>query len=216
MKQAVNPVIQNDIMRYKKNKLAANLALLGLVFGCLYFVVLYAQVKNKNYYYTWAIAVDVIYNLVFLLITFLCSEQVKNYERKLFWLQLVVSVLQIARIFWLPLGGLTNQAISSGVFTAMLVGLVGSGVLIAASAVIGFIRSKSVEEFNKKVLSGEVCVEQTLKELDEAEGDSIKTVENPVIDEALKETETEAEAEEKPVNEQVEDLPVVDNSGEVE
>ena len=90
MNKSVNPVIKNDIQRYKKNKFGANLALLGLVFGCVYFIVLYAQVKNDNYYYNWAIAFDVIYNLVFMLITFLCSEQVKNYNRKLFWLQLIV------------------------------------------------------------------------------------------------------------------------------
>ena len=169
MNKSVNPVIKNDIQRYKKNKFGANLALLGLVFGCVYFIVLYAQVKNNNYYYTWAIAFDVIYNLVFMLITFLCSEQVKNYNRKLFWLQLVVGVLQIARIFWLPLGGITAKAISAGSFIAMLVGLAGSGAFIIASAVVGFIRSKMVEDFNKKLESGEVSVEATLKELDARE-----------------------------------------------
>ena len=41
MNKAKNPVIQNDIMRYKKNKLASLLAIAGLVFGCVYFIVLY-------------------------------------------------------------------------------------------------------------------------------------------------------------------------------
>ena len=98
MKKNVNPVIQNDIMRYKKNKLGANLALLGLVFGCIYFIVLYAQVKNDDFYYKWSIAADVLLNLVFLLLTFLCSEQVKGYNRKLFWLRIVMGVVQIERI----------------------------------------------------------------------------------------------------------------------
>ena len=83
VKAPKNPVIQKDIMRYKKNKFGANLAILGLAVGCLYFLVLYAQVKNNDFYYTWQIAFDVIYNLFFLLFVFLFSEQVKNYKNGL-------------------------------------------------------------------------------------------------------------------------------------
>lgn len=163
MKQAKNPVIQNDIQRYKKNKLGANLALLGLAFGCLYFLFLYAQVKNDNYYYNWSIAFDVVYNLFFLLFVFLFSEQVKNYNKKLFPLQLIVGVLQIARIFWLPLGGYLAKAIDTAAFLEMLICLAVSGALIIASAVIGFIRSKSVEAFNKKLEAGEINLDEELK-----------------------------------------------------
>ena len=167
MKEKMNPVISSDILRYKKNKFGANLALMGLAAGCLYFLVLYAQVKNGDFYYTWQIAFDVIYNLFFLLAVFLFSEQVKNYDRSLFYVQLCVGALQIARIFWLPLTGILAEAISAGVFVAMLIFLALSGVLIICSAVIGFIRSKEVENFNKKVDSGEVDIDKTLKELDE-------------------------------------------------
>ena len=66
MKKDVNPVIQNDIQRYKKNKLGSSLALFGIVFACVYFIFLYAQVKNENYYYRWHIAMDVGYNLILL------------------------------------------------------------------------------------------------------------------------------------------------------
>ena len=175
-----NPVIQNDIMRYKKNKLGANLALLGIVFGCLYFLILYAQVKNGDFYYTWEIAFDVIYNLFFLLLTFLVSEQVKNYNKKLFPLQIILGALQIARIFWLPLKGITNTiingageevtVITSGTFILMTVCLAASGALIIASAIIGFIRAKSVEDFAKKVEAGEVDLDSALKEEENAGG----------------------------------------------
>lgn len=164
MKQAKNPVIQNDIMRYKKNKLGSMLALLGLVCGCVYFVVLYAQVKNNNFYYTWEIAFDVVYNLFFLLFTFLFSEQVKNYNSKMFPLQVIVGALQVARIFWLPLIGITQNVLSAGTFIAMAVALAASGVLIIASGVIGYFRSRSVANFNKKVMSGEINLEAELKE----------------------------------------------------
>ncbi|MDE5667743.1 MAG: hypothetical protein K2I29_05830 [Clostridia bacterium] len=163
VKKPKNPVIQKDIMRYKKNKFGANLAILGLALGCLYFLVLYAQVKNNDFYYTWQIAFDVIYNLFFLLFVFLFSEQVKNYKRKLFPLQIVVGVLQIARIFWLPFTGMLASAITWATFLAMAIFLAASGACIIASAIIGFIRSKEVDEFSKKLEAGEVDLEVELK-----------------------------------------------------
>lgn len=163
VKAPKNPVIQKDIMRYKKNKFGANLAILGLAVGCLYFLVLYAQVKNNDFYYTWQIAFDVIYNLFFLLFVFLFSEQVKNYNRKLFPLQIIVGVLQIARIFWLPFTGMLANAITWATLLAMAIFLAASGACIIASAVIGFIRSKEVDEFSKKLEAGEVDLEVELK-----------------------------------------------------
>ena len=179
-KAPMNPVIKDDIQRYKKNKLAANLALLGIVFCCAYFIVLYAQVRNGGYYYKWPIAIDVIYNLFFLLFVFLFSEQVKNYNRKLFWLQMVFGVMQVVRIFWLPLAGVAETAypslagvvysgkvLSTGAFMCMVVFLAASAACVILSGVFGFIRSKSLENFNKKLESGELSIEKTLKELDE-------------------------------------------------
>lgn len=177
-KQPKNPVVQNDILRYRKNKLAANLALLGLACGCVFFLILYAQVKNNDIYYTWEIAFDVIYNLFFLLFVFLFSEQVKNYKRKLFPAQLVVGALQIARIFWLPLKGITNTmpntgatCITSGTFIAMVVSLAASGACIIVSAIIGFIRAKAVEDFAKRVEAGEVDLDGELKKEENAGGE---------------------------------------------
>lgn len=205
MKSAVNPVIKNDIQRYKKNKFAANLALLGLVCGCVYFIVLYAQVKNGNYYYKWPIALDVIYNLIFLLFTFLFSEQVKNYNSKLFWAQTVIGVMQVVRIFWLPLAGVTETlyptlagvsyngaVLSNGSFIAMVVALALSGACVLVSGIIGLIRSRSLEEYQKQVAAGEVSVEKVLKQLDEEdEANAVKTVSNPVLDGALESAEKE-------------------------
>lgn len=159
-----NPVISKDIMRYKKNKLGANLALAGLACGCVYFLVLYAQVKNENFYYNWSIAFDVIYNLFFLLLTFLFSEQVKNYDSKLFVLQLLVGAFQIARIFWLPYTGLHAEKISREIFAVMAVALGASGALILASGIIGYIRSKTVRVFVNDLEKGDIDLDAALKE----------------------------------------------------
>lgn len=163
-KNAGNPVLQKDVMRYKKNKFGANLALIGLALGCIYFLSLYSQVKNDNFYYTWAIAFDVIYNLFFLLFVFLFSEQIKNYDDKLFVFQIIVGALQIARIFWLPLTGIINQAISMGAFLTMAISLGASGACIVAASIIGRIRAREVAEFTKKLENGEIDLDKELKE----------------------------------------------------
>lgn len=180
MSKANNPIIKDDIQRFKKNKLGSMLALLGIVFCCVYFIVLYAQVKNGDYYYKWPLAIDVIYNLFFLLFVFLFSEQVKGYNRKLFWLQMVFGALQFARIAWLPLAGMvesvyntwakiafTGRVLSIGAFLVMSISLALSGACVIASGIIGFVRSKQLDEFNAKIASGEVDVDATLKQLDE-------------------------------------------------
>ena len=173
-----NPVLSSDILRYKKNKFGANLALLAIVCDCIYFIFLYAVADEagRAYYSNWAIAFDVIFNLVFLLLTFLLSEQVKNYNSKLCILQIVLGALQIGRIFWLPLGGITNSAITTGKFLVLTISLAASGALEIASAVIGYIRSKQVAEFTKKVEAGEVDVMETIRELDAEEAQSAPEV----------------------------------------
>lgn len=181
-KPEINPVIGHDILRYKKNKFGANLALGGLACGCIYFMFLYA-VFNTNRKYGedfffywkpangqfggWGIAFDVIYNLFFLLLVFLCSEQVKNYNRKLFIPQIVVGALQFARIFWHPFTGFKAGIVEPAKFVIMAIALAASGALIIASAIIGYLRSKEVEEFNKTIESGEVDIMAVVKELDE-------------------------------------------------
>ena len=174
-----NPILQKDIMQYKKNKFAANLALLGLLAGCVYFIILYAQVSKLKvdfdtynislFYYKWSLAVDVIYNLFFLLFVFFFSEQVKNYKRNMFVFQLIIGALQIARIFWLPLTGYLHGPTKIGGFLAMAIALGVSGACIIASAVIGYIRSKSLDNFLKAVEKGEIDVEAALKEEPAAE-----------------------------------------------
>lgn len=173
-----NPILQKDIMQYKKNKLAANLALLGLVAGCVYFIVLYAQVstlafskfnKAQTFYYKWSIAVDVIYNLFFLLFVFFFSEQVKNYKRNMFVFQLIVGTLQIARIFWLPLSGFQHEVTKIGGFLVMLIALALSGACVIASAVIGYIRSKALDNYQRSVAEGKVDLDAALMEEPKAE-----------------------------------------------
>ncbi|MDE6597096.1 MAG: hypothetical protein K2K60_00475 [Clostridia bacterium] len=178
-KKTVNQqIIANDVLRYKKNKLASMLALLGLVFNCLYFMILYAFPRAE--YTTIKIGVSVIITLIVLLTIFLSSEGVKGYNKKFSIVLLVVAAFQILRIFGYPLDGVRNNTLigadsthtvgyfgiypkSSGMFFALMtIYLAASAGCLIASAVIGWIYAARLEKFQKQLDLGEVSIENAI------------------------------------------------------
>lgn len=187
-KSANLKIVQDDILRFKKNKIGQMLAYLGLVFNCLYFMLLYAF--NNTYFYVINIGVSVLLNLILLLAIFLAGEGVKSYTKKYCIVLLVIAVIQIIRIFGLPLGGVTNSAFTTLVskggetvgrdyfgvelsqaaaMTLLVVYLVISAVALAFSAVWSYLVCIRHEKFNKALEDGSVNVEKALEELEKEE-----------------------------------------------
>lgn len=181
-------IIADDILRYKKNKLAGGLALLGLVFNCLYFMILYALPNHKDKpIFTVMIGASVLFTLIVLLAIFYASEGVKGYNKKFAIVLLVCAVFQIARIFYYPLNGLIDNTLmtsdanhtfgyfgiyfkSSGpVFALMVIYLAASAACLIGAAVWGWIVAVRLEKFQKALDNGEISIEQTLKEMDAEE-----------------------------------------------
>lgn len=173
-------IITGDILKYKTNKIASTLALVGIVFSALYFCLLYALESTTDGYFTttWKIGFSVILTLFSLLATFLASEGIKNYKKKFCIVLLVLAAIQIIRIFGLPLealragGGLNNgyffTTITPAVaFTIATIWLVLSAAALVGSALIGYINCVRLESHNKKVESGEIDINRTLLEMDE-------------------------------------------------
>ncbi len=191
MKKATsNKLVRADLDRYKKNKLGANLALLGLVFECLYFMLIYgikAALESDGLSYTKFCSIDigisVILTLIILLVSFLSSEGVKGYNKKFCIVLLVLAAVQIGKIFWLPLYGLkekilnvnyfglepTTKGVNETEFTFLLVYLVASAACFVASAVLSYLRCVQLEKHVKAVESGEVDMDKVLAELDAAD-----------------------------------------------
>ena len=94
-------MIRKDRMRFIKNKLSANLAILAILFDVFYFVSIY-QSDVGDYYYSILIGGSILYNLVFMLAAFLASEGIKNYKGGYAWLLGALGIGQIVRIFILP------------------------------------------------------------------------------------------------------------------
>ncbi len=140
--------IQLDRMRFTKNTTSSRLALLAIVFDVLFFISLYKS-DVDTYYYTILIGASIIYNLVFLLATFLCSEGVKNYQVSYSWVMMALGVGQIVRIFIIPMNAhqaVVNNAVVMGdaQFIRMVIYLVLSAVCLFAGAIINLNKSRAL------------------------------------------------------------------------
>ena len=111
--------IAKDRMRYTKVKFSSMLAILAIVFDCLYFVSIY-QSDVGTFYYNWLIGVSIVYNLIFLLAAFLASESVKNRKDGYSGILIVLGVVQIARIFILPAQAHAATVLVNGVETVVM------------------------------------------------------------------------------------------------
>ncbi len=155
-------MIRRDRMRYKRNKLSANLALLAIVLDVLYFVNIY-QNDAGTYYHNWKIGVSIVYNLIFLLAAFLAEEGVKNYKKAYSIPLVILGVIQIGRIFWLPMqahtyinveAGFPEPPMGDGQFTYLVVLLILSAVCLVASAAVNYMKCKALEA-HMKMLEGQ-------------------------------------------------------------
>ncbi len=146
--------IKRDRMLYTKDKRSANLVLLAIVFDCLYFVSIYGT-DVGSFYYDWVIGASVVYNLLFLLTAFLCSEGVKNRKTGYTGLLIFIGVMQIVRIFYLParahaavveVSGQQLAAMGDGQYMYVLVCLAVSGICCVVAAVMSYINNKNLAE----------------------------------------------------------------------
>ena len=142
--------IQRDRMRFTKNTLSSGLALLAILFNVFYFVSIYKS-DVGSYYYNIIIGASILYNLIFMLLVFLSSEGVKGYNAAYAYVLLAVGVLQIARIFILPLSAhaavvTVNQqetiVMQNAQFVRVVVYLLASAVCCLVAGVVGIRKSR--------------------------------------------------------------------------
>ena len=140
--------VQLDRMRYTKNTTSSRLALLAIAFDVLFFLSIYKS-DVGTYYYTMTIGGSIIYNLIFLLAAFLCSEGVKKYQTVYSWVMIVLGILQIARIFIIPMDAhrtiISSEPVMGNaqfIFTVVCLAL--SAACLFAGAVINLKKSRAL------------------------------------------------------------------------
>ena len=150
--------IKKDRLLYTQNKISSNLTYLGIVFGVLYFVSIYQSDVN-NYYYTFNIGLSVIYNLMFLLIAFLSSEGLKNYKISYAYLVIAVGIMQIVRIWGIPMDahktlttveGVVRLVMEDGQFQYCCIMLIVSAVCCILAGVIGIYKTVMLNNYKRE------------------------------------------------------------------
>ena len=152
-----NPkTIKRDRMRYAKNTFSSRLTYLAILFNVLYFVSIYES-DVGSWYYQILIGGSIVYNLVFMLVTFLASEGVKNYKISYSWLLLAAGVGQIVRIFILPMQAYKATVTISKVtypvmevpqLTWVIICLVASALCCFVAGAVGVYRSRTLAAYN--------------------------------------------------------------------
>lgn len=150
---------KRDRMRYAKNSLSSSLAILAILFDVFFFVSIY-KTDIGSYYYKAIIGISIIYNLLFMLCVFLCSEGVKNYNKAYSYVLLAVGALQIVRIFIIPMKayastvvlGEAEIAVMSGAqFARVVIYLALSALFCFSAGVVGLLKSHSLSEHLKSL-----------------------------------------------------------------
>ena len=136
--------IRLDRMRYVKNTASSRLCYLAILLNVFYFVSIYKS-DVGSWYYQILIGASIVYNLLFMLMAFLASEGVKNYQASYSKLLYGLGAGQIARIFILPLqahqalvkiGGAETAVMGNGQFIRVIIYLAGSAACLLAAGVI--------------------------------------------------------------------------------
>ena len=145
-----------DRMRYVKNTASSRLCYLAILLNVLYFVSIYKS-DVGSWYYQILVGGSIVYNLLFMLITFLASEGVKSYQESYSKVLFVLGVLQVCRIFILPMqavnatvkvGGEEIAVMGLAQFIRCILYLAGS----AASLVFaGIINAKRAGALNRHI-----------------------------------------------------------------
>ena len=145
-------LIRRDRMRFTKNTLSSGLALLAILFNVLYFVSIYKS-DVGSYYYNIRMGASVLYNLIFMLVVFLASEGVKGYKASFAYVLLAVGVLQILRIFFLPMQAhaamvkVNKQEVlvmQTAQFVRIVVYLASSSACCLIAGIVGIHRSRAL------------------------------------------------------------------------
>lgn len=144
--------IETDRLRYTKNTASSRLAILAILFDVFFFVSIYKS-DVGSYYYNILIGASILYNLIFMLAAFLASEGVKNYKIPYSWLLIALGLIQVARIFILPLSahgatvtlkGETFAVMGNGQFIRVVIYLAVSALCCFASALINLKKSRAL------------------------------------------------------------------------
>jgi TRAP-type uncharacterized transport system fused permease subunit len=132
-------------MQYQLDKLSYWLCVFSIVFNMVYFVSVYT---NKVVAPDVTIGADVVVNIVFMLIVFLGSEKLKAYQKKWNVYVMLIGVVQILRIFFVPMHYNQMEVLIGLEHTLAVVWLSVSGILLLLAGINSSINLKVLSRYD--------------------------------------------------------------------
>ena len=151
--------IKRDRLRYTKNSSSATQAYVAILFNVFYFISIYSYNEYAGqFYYSKNIGFSVVSNLLFLLVSFLASEGVKNYKMGYCIAFIPLGAFQLLRIVEIPLkdhnyrfllNGSMTRVMNDKQFIFVCVCLCCSALACFATAITGIRKTKMLREYEK-------------------------------------------------------------------
>lgn len=126
-------------MKYQPDKVSYWFCILSIVINMVYFVSVYS---NRSVVPDVAVGTDVLINIIFMMVVFLASEKLKGYTRNWNKYISIVGVLQILRIFWLPMHYNKLGMLEGTKYILTLSYLITSGVFLIIAGINATINQK--------------------------------------------------------------------------
>jgi hypothetical protein len=149
-----------EMLRYRPNGVSYGLTFLGCAAMAASFCLIYSGTvisKSKTFSLFgitslgfWA-AFDVLLNIVLLLFLFLAASQMKTYSRKWGIFALCVAVFECIRPFLYPLALRQADILNSGLFVAVVILQIGSGVCFLIAGLVSIYRGQTLQAYLKTV-----------------------------------------------------------------
>ncbi len=136
--------VQKDILRYKSNSLARSFCFIAIICNCLAFLFVYSTMSKVSY----LTGIDIVFNILFMLFTFLTAEKIKVYNKNASFAALGLGLLEITHYFWYILIIYTQEgSIEAWVNYADLILMMVSGGLLIVAAIANYFRSSILENY---------------------------------------------------------------------
>ena len=134
-----------EIMKYQSDKLSYSLCVFGIIFNVIYFVSIYT---NRSIAPDAVIGADVLINIIFMMVVFLASEKLKLYEKKWNIYALLLGIVQILRVFWLPMHYKNLDMLVGSKYILILLWLLSSAAVLILAGINATVNSAILSKAN--------------------------------------------------------------------
>lgn len=138
---------QKDMLRYQPHKSAYWLCMFAILLDCLGFCFVYSTLENVE----WTTGVDIIFNILFLLVTFVTAENIKVYNKTASYIGIIIGALEIGHFFWYSLPLYTAGDILTWVMVGDLVCFIAAGAFLLIAGIANFYKSTALNNYLHKI-----------------------------------------------------------------